>query len=579
MKKTTTLAIAFSTLITLASSANALELMVVKNYDGAADAQIWKKAKTDQVPQVLLASEQVASPASSYSQLFPKTFLQEPMFAVCFRNCGDKEIFKIKNDEMDERDRSNTDVIEQSNVYYWIGKYFNFIDNSLQYEFRHHLKIMTNRQIKDETKGKKMKNNAFFNPRDVTLSFLPATNNLLYKLMGGKINRSGFDPSVIAHEASHYFFHHLFPNSINDEISGLNEGFADYIANIFLNNPKVGLVMMHGKALRDSSAANTSDGKFKAYTPGLESHDMGERAAYALWESRKSAMDKTAFDRVVIDAVTDISENSYSTIHDFKMAMLERLPHVIEPAKLSLVEAMWELVFPGKPAKTENTLFLNSATPSAPALGFESVQELPESIAKEYGVPARTEEYVDIHQLTEITKTQFAIQVSSKETGSTPNWVVLDAKSGNVLGVYDGNKNLRNNPADAEKTLAIANTGKSIPSTIQDFKDKSALLTDFANGKGQFDLVYKRAKVTSTEELVRFNGTELSGRRIHIDVKRKLLTGILFGLPNIKNIELITVNGLGIKSLPELNGQTVVGYKMQFETGTSMQVILRKHAQ
>lgn len=576
MKKTT-LALTFATLITLAGSAQALELMVVKDYNGAANEAIWKKAKTDEVPAVLLGNESIAAPTSSYSQLFPKTFLQEPLFAVCFQNCDNKDIFKIQNGEMNAKDKVQLDVIEQSNVYYWLGKYFNFIDNGLQFELRHYLKIMTNRQIKDETKGKNLKNNAFFNPKDITLSFLPASNNLLFKLMGGKLNRSGFDPSVIAHEASHYLFHHLFPNPVNEEISGLNEGFADYGANIFLENPKVGLVMMHGKAMRDASAQTTDDGKLKTYSPGLQSHELGERVAFALWKTREASSNKVELDKLVLDAVKSLNTNPYSTVHDFKMKMLERLPSVLDNQALSDARALWEIVFPGMPAKIDNFKFLDQPTPATPNLGFTTVTQLPPKLAQQYGVPARDESHFDIHQLVEVSSTQFAIQVSNKATVDVPYWVVLDSKSANVLGVYDSSRRLMNNSQEIEKIISIATTGKTVASTIQDFKSKASLLADFANGKGQFDLVYKKKSTTILDQMITFNGSEVSAKKIHIEMKRKLLTGVLFGLPNINSVDVMTIPSLNIKSLPELNGQTVIGYKLQFETGTAVEVLLNKY--
>ncbi|MFP5387528.1 MAG: hypothetical protein ACLGHN_15735, partial [Bacteriovoracia bacterium] len=214
-----------------------------------------------------------------------------------------------------------------------------------------------------------MKNNAFFNPRDISLSFLPASNNLLFKLLGGKINRSGFDPSVVAHEASHYLFHHLFPNPVNDEIGGLNEGFADYVANIFLQNPKVGLVMMHGKSMRDSSAMIDKDGKLKTYAPGMEVHDLGERVAYALWQSRELSSDKEEMDRLVIDAVTDLGRNPYSTVHDFKEKMLERLEGIIPEANLHKVKTIWEIVFSGKSNQIDNLDFLTKTGSRSSFLG------------------------------------------------------------------------------------------------------------------------------------------------------------------------------------------------------------------
>lgn len=54
--KNKNLAVIFSTLMTLSSGAQALELLVVNNYKEAASPEIWKKAKSDQVPELLLGT-------------------------------------------------------------------------------------------------------------------------------------------------------------------------------------------------------------------------------------------------------------------------------------------------------------------------------------------------------------------------------------------------------------------------------------------------------------------------------------------------------------------------------------------
>lgn len=577
MKKMT-YAVTFSAFVTLTLNVQALELTVVKDYNGAAEEKIWKKAKVDQVPSILLSNEVIAAPTHSYANVFPKSFLQEALFTVCYRNCDDNDIFKIKDGEMDSKSRSQTDVIEQSTVYYWLSRYYRFLENKLSFNPHQYLKVMTNRLLKDEIKGKTMKNNAFFNPADVTLSFLPANNNLLFKLLGERINRSGFDPSVVAHEASHYLFHHLFPSPVNEEIGGLNEGFADYIANIFLDNPKVGLVMLHGKALRDSDSHKDSSGKEKIYEPGLEVHDLGERVAFALWQARKASMNQTEMDKLVLDAISELNNNPYSTIHDFKVKMLARLPFVMDEVNLSKTTVLWDVIFPGEPAKILSLDFLNLETPSAPKLGFKRTQILPEKLAKEYGVPARDESSFDVHQLIEIEKGQVALQVSTDEVHNIPHWMAIDETSGNVLGIFDSSKKLMKDPSEISSILPLANIAKTIPSITKDYTKKLNTFAAFSEGQGNFSALYKIKNKTVTKENFSFNGNSHAGHRIHMDVKRKLLTGTLFGMPDVDSIDLYTIaNGPSLKTLPQLNNETVIGYQVKYRTGTTSDIILYKH--
>lgn len=565
------------TLLTLSASAGALELMVINDYDSAADAAIWKKAKTDQVPERLLQQVSVSSPGAAYASVFPKTFLQEEQFAVCQKNC-DQDLFRLSGAEIDKRDRAEWDVIEQTNVYFWLKKYFLHLEEEFNFKPAYFLKVTTNRELRDETKGKQLKNNAFFNPQDITLSFLPASKNLLFKLLGGKINRSGFDPSVVSHEASHYFFHHLFPNPINDnEISGLNEGFADYIANGFLNNPKVGLVMMHGETIRDSGDKIDKEKKLKTYEPGMEAHALGERVAYALWKTREVSQDKIEFDRLVIDAVRTLARNPYSTVHDFKLKMLERIPTVVAGIDFENVRTLWELTFTGGPTKLASTTFLNDSDNSKVVLGIRQRQTLPENLAREYGVQASKESHFMIHQLVTLSATQMALLLGSEKL-TKPYWVALDLERKNVLGVFDTNKTLVTDQRELSQIKFLAEEAKGAGNLMKEFEEKVKAFSDLTNGKGDFSLAYKVSGKTMTQEQFPFNGVQIQGAKLRLDLKRRLLARVLLGIPDIESIELFLAPVTALSTLPEIAGQRVIGYRMSLKTGTTMEVMIDRAA-
>lgn len=578
MKKST-LALTLSTIITLSGNADALELLVVNNYQEAASAEIWKKAKTDQVPEALLGNVSVSGPGSAYSQIFPRSFFQESLFSVCYQDCKNGDLFRLKNGEIDSNDRRSWDVIEQSNVYFWVNKYFNFLDRQLQYKPLHYLRVITNRELRDETKGKIMKNNAFFNPNDISLSFLPASKNIMFKLLAGKINRSGFDPSVVAHEASHYLFHHLFPNPVNDEIGGLNEGFADYIANIFLDTPKVGLVMMHGKALRDSSVEVDKSGKLKTYEPGMEVHDLGERISLALWKSRAATSYKEEMDRLVIDAIEDLGRNPYATIHDFKIKMLERLETIMSPSEMKNIRTIWENIISGQPTKISKLSFLDLPVNDRPMLGFRQKQILPQKLAAEMGMPQIQESNFSILQMEKLSDKQIAILMSSEgSTGTTPYWIAIDTERGNILGIYDSSKRLITDKEEIQEVKFLADKAKGVAGQIQDFTNKVKGFAELAQEKGIFNLMYKiKDRSLSTERFV-FNGVSSSGEVLKLELKRKMLTGALLGMPDIQSVELYMLPLPQIKDLPELNGLQVIGYKLILKTGTATEVIMDKYS-
>ena len=577
MKKTT-IALTLSTFITLSQAAQALELIVVNNYEVASSPDIWKKAKTDQVPSALLSNENVSRPTSAYGSLFPKTFMQESLFAVCYQDCKQNDVFRIRDGEIHDRDLAKWDVVEQSNVYFWLNSYFTFLESKLNYRPSKFLKVMTNRELRDETAGKIMKNNAFFNPGDISLSFLPASKNILFKLMGGKINRSGFDPSVIVHEASHYLFHHLFPNSVNDEIGGLNEGFADYMANIFLNNSKVGLVMLHGKVLRDSNEEVDKSGRLKTYASNMEVHDLGERVSLALWKTRELTENKSELDRLVIDAIIDMRSNPYSGVHDFKQKMLQRIPTVVADRHMRSVKTIWETIFAGEASTIKNLNFLNSGDKAKNIIGFKTKQVIPEEMAAQYGVNSIEESnYIIRHQEVIADNQKASLVATEDKNGLTAYWVVHDTERNNILGIYNQQNQLITNEKELSKAKAIADETKNLDATVKDFMAKVKAFTELSNGKGEFSIAYRVNGIESSEYAANFNGNVLAGQKIDVKIKRKAILGRLFGLPEIVGITLYTAP-VKLSGVPEVNGQRVIGYKLSMKTGTSVEVILDKIA-
>ncbi|WP_408095934.1 hypothetical protein ACJVC5_12900 [Peredibacter sp. HCB2-198] len=572
MKKTKKL-LPLVVLITLSQAASALDLPVVSKYAEAEQAQVWVKAKADQVPAALMGLESVSNPTDSYSKTFPKNFLQENLFVVCYQDCNNKDSIKLKNGEISNKDDWN--AVEQANVYFWLNRYFNFVESKLNFRLDKYLRVMTNRDMQDD--GRKLTNNAFFMPGDTTLSFLPANKNLLFKLMAGKINRSGFDPSVIAHEASHYLFQHLYPNAVNDEITGLNEGFADYIAHVFLDNPKIGMVMLQGKAIRDASSMVASNKKPKVYEPLLEVHELGERVSYALWETRKLTQDKEEFDRLVIDAVLDLNKNPYHAVHDFKERMLARAATVLDSSSMALAQAKWEYALAGKAIKIDNTNFLKKSSPSKAYIGFNVKETLPEKVAKTYGVPRVHETSFSLLKIEKISDKQVAILAAEENDKlTTPYWIALDAERGNKLGFYTLDGKLIKDSNEIKEVSKLALMATQTMSLEKDFKAKLENFSQLIDNKGQLTMAYKVKNVSENDVDLVFNGEQFNGKAIEVELKRKLLVAVL-GVPSIDKLTLYTIPAK-IKGLPERDGQSIIGYKLLLPDGTESELILSKYA-
>ena len=563
-----------------------LNVRIVKDYDRAGDAAIWKKAKNDKVPEALLSNSITAEPINSYARLFPRHFLQRPEFVVCYVNCSGADQFRLSSGtskqlspagKMDEQD-----IIETNNVYYWLSNYSDYLKTNFDFSPKWFLEVYTNHIIRDENNGKTLKNNAFYNPMNNSLSFLPATDNWLFKLTGGRVNRSGFDPSVVLHETSHFFFEHLFQNPVNDEIKGLNEGFADYMANTFLNNPKIGLVMLQGKTLRDSSSKLDSEGKIKTYAPRMEAHDLGERVAYALWKSRAAVSDKIGFDKMVIESVMQLSQNAFATVHDFKKIIVARMTHELSTMEAIDAVTLWEGVFPGSATEVASTDFMSQPRKNKSYMGFKIRQIISESLGKQMGIKERElKTNFTIVDQQSVSDNQDAVLVAAEnadETVTTPYWIVIDQKKNNIVAAYTVDKKLVSgrNELKAMKDLASQVIGAN--EFTKDFVAKAKIFTQLTKGMGELASGYKIKKSSESTEEMMMNGELVSLQKTEMKIAPKFLARIITvgGMPEIDTITLYTTTEAAPKSLPKINEQSVIGYRLLLKSGSGQEVILNK---
>lgn len=533
-----------------------IELRVVKNYAGAASESVWKDVKTDDVPQSLISEVRLRDPSNPYSSLFPKAFYQEEDFLVCFKDCNSSDARKGK------------EALEQQTVYYWLSKFYQLTKERFDLSPAGRVKVFTTREVRDPGSSKVMRNNAFFNPADGSLSFLPASANPLAALLGAaKLNRSGFDPSVVAHEAGHSLFHALFPNSINNEISGFNEGFADYLANVLLDQPQVGLVMLRGKALRDSASYTDSSNNMKIYVPKLEVHDMGERFAAALWMSRSKVSNKEDFDRLVIDAVEAISKNPFATGHSYKKAFLERAEFSYDSETFRAIKAYWEVFVAGEDRTFSDLSFLKTKVPTGAAFGLRTVTRFPESVSRELGITSETSKFIHIKSVETKDGLTAHLVATEDESVTHPYWVLVDSERGNALGAWyiDGTEIEGD---DIQRVASLSTQLMSMNATIEQFVGQAKSFSDLAQGQGELRVAYKVSRHDRNSISLDFAGKRVSAVEHKISLKRRLLARVLLGIPNVKSVSLTTINGIKMDPRwPALEGAPVLGVAMELENG------------
>ncbi len=563
-------ALALFAFFSLTAQADVL-LPVVKKYDLADNASMWQKIKTDKLPEMLITETSVEDPNNPYSRLFPKSFFQNKDFMVCYNDCSRDSFSGVKDGLLKFNRFQEWNVVEQSTIYYWLQNYLNFLEERFYFKPNHFLKAYSSREVKDETNSK-LKNNAFFLSTDKSLSFLPANKSILFKLLGGKINRSGFDPSVVVHEAGHFYFDQIFGHAVNAEIGGLNEGFADYLANIVLENPKVGLVMLQGKALRDSATMVTSNGQIKSYAPGKEVHDLGEGISHLLWNTRNKVTNKEDFDRLVVDAIKDIARNPYSSVHHFKEAMIARTKNVLSGQDLKEILTKWDLLFPGKSNNIESMTFLDTPI-THQRVAFDISQTSNELMAQTFGIDQVTKLNLEVAGSAEISATQSAILIAHK---GEDLWVAIDNERKNILGIFHTDGKLLTDKKTLEELKLVVSNAMDFSTFIKDFGQKLKLFSGLIEGKGEFASAYKVSKVSTTQTTRIINDHSFTSQTISMTLKKRIISR-LFGLPDITEVELYTApaNLHGI-NLPEYNGETLIGFNLKFKGGTSQEMVLTK---
>jgi hypothetical protein len=555
--------ISASLLLTLSPMALAnTRLLVVDNYSQAADASIWRKVGNDEVPRALQRQVQVSSPGLAYSQLFPKSFYQEEDFLVCFRDCASPDA------------RSSKDLLEQQNVFYWLGQFFKMTRERFNLMPAEQVRVLTTRNVSDPGSTKKMRNNAFFNPADGSLSFLPASANPLAAILGGRINRSGFDPSVVAHEAGHALFHALFPNSVNQEIGGFNEGFADYLANILLNDAKVGVVMLRGRALRDSSSLVDSAKKLKVYEPGLEVHDMGERFAAALWLGREKVSNHAEYDQLIISAIRDISRNAFATGHGFKQAFLARTDYYYPPKTAAEFRAIWEHFIPGTDKVIKDTSFLRASRKVESAWGLRVETKFSESTARDLGISNESQRFLFIKSVE--TKDGYIAYLTATrdDHNITPYWILIDPERKNALGAWRFDASVVDTEEELKKVSTLTAQLFSVDQTMVDFIQKAKMFGELVEGKGELSAAYRITRRTVTQGEMEFNGVMVNTQTLSLTLGRKLLARIV-GVPNLKSVDVITATGAVIDPRwPSVNSDNIIGIRLGLGDDTSTLMLL-----
>jgi hypothetical protein len=439
-------------ILSLASSRAETNLIAVTNLNESTNLELWKNIPAYTIPSKLISNVSIEDPTNAFLYPLEDVFFHNLQMVVCYLNCEKQQ--NIQVDQVSEHYsvnlnnakwfnkrktlKENGAIIRQNTVYYWIDRMFSRLEE-MGFTPSTKLKIYVDRAVPEIESRGNAENNAFYNPEDNTLSFLPAHNGLLSKLSKDTLRPSGMDPTVAVHEAGHFVFQELTQgNNLNEEIGGLNEGFADYLAMIVLNTSKIGTIMLSGKTLRDAQ-------EVKIYFKNMEVHDLGNVFSSALWNIRNLFEDKLSFDRIVIESVRDIGRNPYATAFDFSSILLAQMAtqSVEEKTISESKNILLKSGLIGKYNEFNTALLLNGKKPIN-YLGASIALKMPEKLAKEYGLPTTDVvrlSLIDQVNLKDVNNSDGAYSLIkaaiTEDYLATPIWLYLETSSNNLLSAYD----------------------------------------------------------------------------------------------------------------------------------------------
>lgn len=574
-------------------------LPVVYNYDLAEQSGIWEGIGRNSVPQSMLATVDVADPALAFRAPYSRVFLQNQRLVVCADDCNSDQNLTPAYDGSDfavqlltgksKRIRElNESIIRQATVYFWVNRLFDYLEE-LNYAPSHRLTIRVDRHVRSIESGHRFENNAFFNDKDWSLSFLPAGHPLLMRLLGQTPRPSGYDPTVAIHEATHSVFEDLIGPILNSEIYGLHEAFADYFAMSIIGTAKIGQVMLGGQSIRDAS-------KVLEYERDMEAHDLGQVVASALWAIRANFGDKKLADGIALETIRTISMDPFASAGDVVTAhasALERLGQgelSSRPALRSEIQKIW-----AKSKLIPRSIEIDTSPIKAPVLAdswlVNSFQiTLPDWAVTSYGLPktnASSLGVISVREGAPGTRWYLISLESLKETKTI--WILYSEETGSILAAYD----LYANPISRENDelySVLLSAGPEIGQLFTWKQDFAEDLRDLFHDTGKMRSIYKRGKLNRSERIVAINGDFFEAQEVSFDLKRTLgakIIGIFLGsevratLKAPKSVRFVTISSAESPDLAsrlvELEpGRLLVGYEMELRTGLKTAILIEQ---
>ncbi|MFH1726935.1 MAG: hypothetical protein ABIA04_00770 [Pseudomonadota bacterium] len=581
-------------------------LPVVMNYKSAQAKELWRDLGENQVPAALLRFVETTSPSQAFSNPYQDVFFQNDNIILCNNDCDEEQNlvplrekgnFFVAVDtvsdkmfwEKDEARDKNGSIIRQCTVYYWINTFLKKLE-SLDFTTNEKLQVYVDREVNDPITNIRSENNAFFNSEDMTLSFLPAKNSFLTKILSKeRLVSAGYDPSVIIHETGHFIFDQILGDRVlfNAEVDGgYNEAFADYMAMMTLESPMIGLVFGGSDPIRNAE-------KKVAYQSNMEVHDLGEVFGYVLWQLRKAlGPNKELADRLVLAATDELMNYPYASAFTVAKVYLNTIDNVLPGDDDSIntlktqVKALFASVGLFEKEASPDFSYFNSNQKETPNIVLSLTTEVPASVSKSYGLKRLTNVKIGLLDILvkEDSETIWLQLLYEDEYKSTPVWLYYDMMKKNILAAYDRNLSeaTYDDPEIFEVVQYVAENSLQLFSFIGDFAQG---YQDLSKNAGIGRLIQKSTKQKKLEAYVALNGDSVRANLYRSEVKPTVLAkvaGLIFGknvkgmLNQIQALSIYTIdtNELG-NLLPKYSeDELFIGYEVVYLSGIKERVMI-----
>lgn len=561
------------------------KMTIVGRYGNASVKDAWKDLKDGQIPASLLQSVVIPNPTKALQAPYNNVLLQNERFVVCYTECNTNQpIAATKTSATDmaiafDAEASfftratNEASLKTTTVYYWVNR---LMDEMATVGFKplKRLLVRVDRDVQNPSTGADFTNNAFFNDRDWTLSFLPVKKGGMLSSSKLKLTSPSLDPSVGMHETMHSVFQQAIGPILNKEVYGLHEAFADYFALDILNDSRLGTIFASGEALRKNDVV-------LKYEKNMEAHALGNVVSSALWKIRGQIGDRQLAKAIAFKTIQVLGRSVYIAAGDVaKIHQDVARDAGVAGNVLSQIAATWAETGLVSSLTDVSRLLVPTTFSTTGFFSLTTSVQASDSVMAQWGLPKQDMARVSYLGNTKVDEDRSWLSVEVERQGKPRQSIrALYAKStGSIIGAFDANGQIIE-ANSGEAFLALKAMSENIAEADKWKANSYKAMIDIMNGEGQGASVLKASNLTQELMTININGKPTAVIRYTCTVKPALWASILLNVLDrdmakaasaLEGLAFYTVDAAKFPTLQTAlvkPGRRLVGASMRLSTG------------